>query len=119
MREGSAPDLGDQILDPAVVKRRRRFRRMVVGVMTGAVGLLVVAGVCRANRASLAEEEAARYTAPRVEVAPALAEAVAAPAELQDTHGGGPPTSPNAARFHRPKSDPSTHKPRNASVLPR
>jgi hypothetical protein len=97
------------------------LRRVVIGVMTGAVALLMVAGLCGAIRASQAEEEAARYNAPpSAAVGHVSGEAVVAtPAEVQETHGGGPPTSPNAARFPRPKSIPSPRKSHNASALPR
>jgi hypothetical protein len=105
----------------AVIERRRRLRRMVIGVMAGAVAFLAVAVVCGANRAAQIQEQAASYSPPPVAtVTPLTAEAIAAPSDLQDTHGGGPPTSPNAARFHRSKSVPiPSHKARNASVMPR
>jgi hypothetical protein len=110
--------LSAQIAEPvAVIERRRRLRRMVIGVMAGAVAFLAVAVVCGANRAAQIQEQAAHFSSPPIApLAPAITEAAGAQSDLQDTHGGGPP--PNAARFHRPKSVPA-HKARNASVLPR
>jgi hypothetical protein len=118
-RDGLASETNEPISEPAaVIERRKRLRRIVIGVMVGAVAFLVVAIVCGATRASQVQDQSApRSSPPSAQLTPAT-EGMAAAADLLDTHGGGPPTSPNAARFHHPKSAPA-HKPRNASVLPR
>ena len=117
----SFADISGDFPNPLLVERQQRLRRIVVGVMIGAMGLLLLAGVCELVRGSQREPVAsgthvASTSLPVAEVPstvepvrqeppPAVSLEVAARAADRS-----PPPAPRTAlppRPNRPKATPS------------
>jgi hypothetical protein len=115
-----------KMTDPKLVIRRQRMRRIVMGVMAGAVGLLALAGLCSLVRHSdpppATQTKVAEPTAPPVVEAPAApapeparAEPAAQAAETQVPHATAVTSKTPAPRtIQKPK--PAPRKTRAAGV---
>ncbi len=117
-----------KVTDPRLVMRRSRMRRVFMGVMAGALGILALAGVCSLVRRPSSGPETSKPAEPSppavnavnsVNAVP-IAEAPPAdpsPASAATAEPQVPPASAAASktpppRTHRPKTAP--HKPRGA-----
>jgi len=116
----SFADISGEFPDPVLIERQQRLRRVGVGVMAGAVGLLFIAGICGAVRRSSADAPIAPIAAalppvaaPEVNPSPdptqaspspvATAEAVA-PAPRVQAAPAARPAPASKARRTMPKS---------------
>jgi DNA polymerase-3 subunit gamma/tau len=120
-----------KMTDPRLVMRRQSMRRVFIGVMAGAVGLLALAGLCSLVRrpdaqppttqAKVAEPSAPAATTPIANVAPVADPPPAEPAapaaeaaEPQVPLASAATSKTPAPRTHRPK--PAPRKTRNATT---
>jgi hypothetical protein len=106
--------------DPALVERRHRMRRVVGGVMAGAVLLLAVAGVCSLARKprepSLVQPSVSMASAPIANSVPA-AEVDTRPAEPAASEASpdiANPAPTGAAPSTAKAATPQPHRPKGA-----
>ncbi|HEX9297543.1 MAG TPA: hypothetical protein VF881_16995 [Polyangiaceae bacterium] len=121
--EASIPELGDEMVSGFVlVQRLQRLRRIVIGVVAAACGLIVLAAVLHLFRRAdgqakvpaplpmadaIQENGANGYPAP-IATSPTEATANVDTGAANDTPGSSAKTSPSGAKTRRPKSPPAS-----------